>query len=85
MKLWILSPVKTLQDRDNPWKPWYDKAFGFVVRAETEEEARRLANEKAGDENRYEMRTWLDSTYSTCKPLTYEGTPEVVMRDFASA
>lgn len=36
MKLWLLRPVVGLDENDNPWWPWYDKAFGFVVRAETE-------------------------------------------------
>jgi len=52
MKLWLLRPVDGLKKNDNPWKPWYDKAFGFVVRADTEEEARALAHADAGDENR---------------------------------
>ncbi len=46
MKLWILRPVKD----DNLWDPWYDKAFGFIVAAETEEAARALAQSKGGDE-----------------------------------
>ena len=52
-KLWILRPVKEIKDRekDNPWNPWFDRAFGFVVRAKTETEARELAHSQAGDEN----------------------------------
>ena len=30
MRLWLLRPV----EGDSLWDPWYDKAFGFVVRAE---------------------------------------------------
>lgn len=79
---------------DNPWKPWYDKAFGFVVRAETEEDARKWAHEEAGDENRGEFMRgktantttpWLDPKYSTCVELSGDGPLGVVMRDFASA
>ena len=36
MRLWLLRPQEGLIEGDNPWDPWYDKAFGFVVRAETE-------------------------------------------------
>lgn len=37
MRLWELRPI----DKDSgPWEPWYDKAFGFVVRADTEAQAR---------------------------------------------
>ena len=77
-KLWLLEPIRDLPEGDNPWEPWYDKVFGFVVRAENEIEARRFADEKAGDENRGEFlaakiantkNPWLDSSYSTCVSL----------------
>jgi hypothetical protein len=92
MKLWILRPIE--KDGDNPWNPWYDKAFGFVVRAETEEDARAMANADAGDENRGEFMgskiadtktPWLDPKYSTCEPLTADGSAGVMMQDFKSA
>ncbi len=54
MKLWILRPTVRLPNEDDPWKPWYDKAFGFVVQAETEEQARALADSEAGDENHHD-------------------------------
>jgi len=55
MKLYFLYPVENLPDNDNPWEPWFDKAFGFVVRAKNKDEARKFANEEAGDENRGEF------------------------------
>lgn len=94
MKLWLLHPMKDLVANDDPWEPWYDKAFGFVVRAETEKAARRFAHDRAGDENRGEFlgskiadtnSPWLDVKYSTCTELLPEGEAGVVMRDFASA
>lgn len=95
MTLWLLRPVEGLLDADNPWKPWYDKSFGFVVRAETETSARTFADEKAGDENRGSFlgkqiaktsNPWLDPRYSTCIPLTPDHGPTgVIMQDFASA
>lgn len=94
MKIWLLRPVDELTKNDNPWNPWYDKAFGFVVRAETEVEARALAHADAGDENRegllsaktaYTTQPWLEAKYSTCVELLSDGDAEVVMKDFASA
>ena len=94
MKLWILRPVKGLDKNDNPWEPWYDKVFGFVVRAETEDEARAFAHAEAGDENRGEFlyrktantnQPWMDAKYSTCTDLLPEGDAGVVMQDFAAA
>jgi len=47
MNLWLLRPSSNLPDdrAKNPWIPWYDKCFGMVIRAETEEDARKLADE----------------------------------------
>jgi len=50
MPLWLLRPREDLPVEDNPWEPWYDKAFGFVVRAKTEAIARQLANADGGAE-----------------------------------
>ena len=94
MKLWILRPLDNLPGDDNPWEPWYDKAFGFVVRAETEADARKLAHENAGDENRGEFlqreiaktkSPWLDGRYSSCVELTADGPTEVILEDIHSA
>ena len=94
MKLWLLMPIQGLSDGDNPWDPWFDKAHGFVVRAETESEARQLAHEPAGDENRGEFlqqktantqQPWLDSRYSTCTERRPDGEPGVVLCDFHAA
>lgn len=75
MKLWILRPI-------NAWEPWYDKAFGFVVRAETEDAARTLASEQAGDELSH---SWMMSSRTSCVPLEQEGEAAVIIRDFAAA
>jgi len=92
MKLWILKPAKDLPE-DNPWEPWYDKAFGFIVQAPDEETARKLANENGGDETgkishdiyRTGGDAWLDHEMSTCKELQVGDVEMVIMRDFASA
>jgi hypothetical protein len=92
MKLWLLRPIHI--ENDDPWEPWYNKAFGFVVRAETEDAARQFAHSEAGDENRGEFSMhktsdtktpWLDPKYSTCLELFADGDAGIVIRDFAAA
>lgn len=95
MKIWLLQAKdQDLPDGVNPWVPWYDKAFGHVVRAETEEEAREIAHNNAGDENRGEFlgekiskteSPWKDSKYSTCIELVHEGESGLIITDFHSA
>ena len=106
MLLWILRPVTVRQPNDDPWElaaarrfapsraSAKSRAFGFVVRAETEEGARELAHQNAGDENRGEFlqkatvktkSPWLDKRYSTCEVLRNEGEVGVIMQDFVSA
>jgi hypothetical protein len=64
------------------------------VRAETKEDARKFAHEKAGDENRgmflgcktADMNCpWLDEKYSTCDELMADGEAGVVLQDFNAA
>lgn len=97
MKFWILRPREDLPQVEdvskNPWEPWYDKTFGFIIRADTETEARHLAqtSSHAGDEVGWPSRTenslpaWTDPKYSTCVVLDVEGDPGVVMTDYHSA
>lgn len=93
MKLWLLTPRADLGDND-PWEPWYDKVFGFLVRAETEAHARRIANEHGGDETgpietdiyRTGGDPWLSPTLSDCLELvSAQGDAGVVLRDFRKA
>lgn len=79
MKLWILKPI---DDQSGPWEPWYDKTFGFIVRAESEEQARVLAAEQCGDEG---PDAWLDESLSTCIELTSDGEAGVIIEDNWSA
>lgn len=80
MKLWELRPVEDAKE----WEPWYDKAFGFVVRAATAQAAREFvaASDQCGGEGN---EVWLDPSKSTCDELTLEGEPEVIIMDFARA
>ena len=86
MKLWLIGKRGGLAREGDPWRPWYDKAYGFVVRAETEADARRLANENGGDERREipGVYPWLDSEFSTCVELTADGERGVVLCNFAN-
>ena len=81
MKLWILRPVADLPKVDDPWEPWYDATFGFVVRAKTEKEARVLADQKGGSENQNHETPWLNKKYTTCSELTPSGESEVIIED----
>jgi hypothetical protein len=94
MKLWLLHPLENLPKHDNPWEPWYDKVFGFVVRAKDEAAARELAHGQAGRENKNTFlneRTsnttapWKEAKYSTCVELRPRGPAEVVLSDTWSA
>lgn len=88
MKLWILRPVEELDD-DNPWDPIYDKTFGFVIRAETEDQARSIAHSNGRDENANTVlddpdssvkKPWKDPEYSTCVELLVNGDVGVVLQ-----
>lgn len=78
MKLWFLEPI----DESKSWDPWYDKAFGFVVRAKSEQDARMIAANNCGDEGKD---AWLDAQQSRCTPLKQQGKAEMVIRDFSAA
>jgi hypothetical protein len=56
MKLWLLQ-------MNDAQEPWFDRMFGFVVRAKDEAGARRLASSRAGDEG---PEAWLSPAHSTC-------------------
>jgi len=89
MKLFLLRPKPIQPDIvPNPWSPWFDKAFGHVIRAPSEEAAREYAHNLDGDENT-ECSTipapWKDPEYSTCVELTPAGEPGVIITDFYSA
>lgn len=78
MKLWILRPIEGQEA--TYWEPWYDKCFGAVVRARSEDEARSLLN--PGDEG---ARAWLDKTASSCVELLPEGEVGLVIEDLRRA
>ena len=78
MKLWILRPI----ERHAIWDNWFDKVFGFVVRAETENQARTLAADGCGEEGRM---AWIDSESSACGELFLAGEPCIIIKDCRGA
>lgn len=88
MKFWRLTPrhdtLWWCVDGKDPWSPHHAKAFGFVVRAADEEEARWLADQAAGAENETipGLHPWLDAGYSDCREIGAEGSPEVMLVNF---
>lgn len=80
MKLWLLRPCQydDRTDWTGPWEAFYDCHFGFVIRAETEEEARAMANTQAGDEGK----AWADPNLADCTELLPDGSPGLVIEDF---
>jgi hypothetical protein len=83
MKLWIL---RVNEDRSveypDPWHPSYDKFHGFLIRAESEERARILADRNGGDENNKGQHPWLNSEFSTCEELSVDGVEEILISDY---
>ena len=85
MRLWNLFPSETVDGRASQWSPWYNKAFGFVIRAETEKQARQIATDNSGGESHGGVYPWMDERYSICEELTQNGVSELVLRDYRSA
>jgi hypothetical protein len=93
MKLWLVKARDDLPKDDNPWDPWYDKNFGFVIRAETAEQARIIAQENTSDEGRIRASAkeygdgipWLHEKYSTCEELLSDGQEGLIIQDFHAA
>lgn len=83
MNLYLLKPREGLDRHDDPWEFPYDKAHGFVIRAESHRAARKIAATKHnhGDEG---DQVWLDPTYSECTTLKSEGEEGVVIGDYTN-
>ncbi len=57
----------------------YDENFGFLIRAESKEEARKIASENIQDES---ADTWLNSDLSTCDVMKWPGEKGILLRSF---
>lgn len=82
MKLWELYPKFYQTKEDDPWTPWYDCCFQNVIRAETEEDARKMAALDSGAEG---DEAWLDEKYSICEELLPEGDSGIIIQNVANA
>ena len=80
IRLCVLLPLANLPKTKNPWRRPGAKVYGFVVRAYSHKEARRLAHEHAGVERSGETSPWLDSNYTSCVWLKVGWDAEVVMQ-----
>jgi hypothetical protein len=60
----------------------YDETASIVVRAASEEDARRTAAEQCGDEGEEPWLSGLDVEPVTCELLTTDDAPGVICRDF---
>ena len=91
MKLWILEPREEFSHtgQPNPWDPYCDSVIGLVVRADSEESARALADKNGGAEtDSFHRRVgvpgcgpWLRPEYSTCTELSVDGPACVILKD----
>lgn len=61
--------------------PKWDVCEGFVIRASSPSQARKIAAENHGDEG---SKTWLNSDCSTLHELKLEGNEGVILRDYCN-
>ena len=57
----------------------YDCNDGFVIRAKSEKQARKLASEDFADEGKD---CWLYSDKSSCEKIKSTGENEIILKDF---
>ena len=76
MKLWLLKATDKAEELG---KQSWDSYDSFVIREETEQNARLRASTEAADEG---ADTWLNPELSTCKELIGKGKPEIVIGSF---
>ena len=58
-----------------------DICSGFIICAQSQKKARKLASWNAGDEG---AEFWLNANHSSCKELKPSKTAEIIMRDFCN-
>jgi len=91
MKLWLLEPRRDLSDNCDPWAyGTWDCNDGFVVAAESEEQARRMAADCTVDEGSYfgdrydpQCPAWLSAEWSRCVELVPQDMKaQIILVDF---
>ena len=68
-----------LHRKNDDWG--WDEASGFVIRAESEHQARAIAAANSGGEG---ASTWTDPQFSRCEILQPDGEAGIVLRDFCA-
>lgn len=89
MPIYLLKPldefdVNKNRSNENPWlieRTPYDKVFGFVIRAKDSKEARRIADNNAGDENHGDVSPWLSPKCSSCRQIK-DGASSIILKDY---
>jgi len=91
VKLWKLGPQKEYEVEGN-FIFHRGSCWGFVIRAETEEKARKLAHKNARNEkyayldreNDIKKETWIEPKYTYCKEILAEGEEEIIQSEIVS-
>jgi|CXWL01.1.fsa_nt_gi hypothetical protein len=86
MKLWKLWANVINKDSEDPWIPSAGKVFRLIIRAETEERARKVAHQHAGRENQQIDNIpapWLSANYSSCVEVKMDGKEEVIFAEIS--
>lgn len=61
----------------------YDNYQGFVVRAASDDDARRIASESAhGGQSEENITAWLNPELTTCEAIEPDGEGELILADF---
>lgn len=88
MKLWLLKPRIDRPDNPDPWSQWWCRAWGFVVRANTEKEARTIAQAGAEESGGLDvscegaLKPWIKKKYVDCVEVSTEGKSQVILQHF---
>jgi len=88
MKLWKLGPQKEYKGQNSVFD-WGCK-WGFIIRAKSEEDARKFAHKNAGREkhvdidreNGIKKDTWMEPKYTYCIEIPVEGKKEIILEEF---
>lgn len=86
MKLWLLFPIDL---NSSPWQSHYS-VISFVIRADNEKEARKIAQENGGDEigdfrdieGAREIHAWTDPNLSECIRITESGPAGIINKNY---
>lgn len=78
--LWLLRYIEDLPQSDDPWLGEWATALGFVVRAETPDAARDLAQRHSDKSRGHDTwKRWLNAKYSTCVEVPSNGPNKVIL------